>query len=422
VDPDLMASALLRWAEVRFEAGAADDVDAVERGRALLTGEPRRTADGDLTAESLRAHAISWQWAAAHDDLALALRGAIADLQRHRDLGMDRPMPIIEAEVAYLLAWAGDHAGASHHAQAAMEAAGLVGTREGRSAALGAIGVAAVLDGDLDAAVEAARAGLDMAADPPDWLDARHEANLGAAALAAGDARKAAAVLGDLFDRFVALGARDATTHRIAGDLVEAAVAAGDLSRARSVVEVLEASTKVAPQPWVAVMALRGRALVQAAEGDLDAAARTVAAALEAAAGLPMPVERGRTELIAGRIARRRKEKRRAAEHLDRAVGDFRAVGAGAWLAIAEADQARLGRRRGGNDELTETEARVARLAAAGMTNREVGEAAFLTPKSVEGVLGRVYAKLGIRSRAELGAWLAGQDGLSAAKTGPHDP
>ena len=43
------------------------------------------------------------------------------------------------------------------------------------------------------------------------------------------------------------------------------------------------------------------------------------------------------------------------------------------------------------------------------MTNREVGEAAFLTPKSVEGVLARVYGKLGIRSRAELGAWLANQ-------------
>ena len=48
-------------------------------------------------------------------------------------------------------------------------------------------------------------------------------------------------------------------------------------------------------------------------------------------------------------------------------------------------------------------EERVAELAASGLTNREVGRAAFLAPKSVEGVLARVYAKLGIRSRAELG-------------------
>ena len=81
------------------------------------------------------------------------------------------------------------------------------------------------------------------------------------------------------------------------------------------------------------------------------------------------------------------------------------------------------GRRRGGDDGLTETEDRVARLAAAGMTNREVGEAAFLTAKSVEGVLARVYGKLGIRSRAELGAWLAGQDAdVGAARvTGRED-
>jgi DNA-binding NarL/FixJ family response regulator len=49
----------------------------------------------------------------------------------------------------------------------------------------------------------------------------------------------------------------------------------------------------------------------------------------------------------------------------------------------------------------------VAELAAGGLTNREVGEAAFLSPKTVEKVLSRVYRKLGIRSRAELGARMA---------------
>ena len=53
-------------------------------------------------------------------------------------------------------------------------------------------------------------------------------------------------------------------------------------------------------------------------------------------------------------------------------------------------------------DDLTETEARAAQLAADGRTNREIGYELFLTPKSVEGVLGRVYGKLGIRRRAEL--------------------
>ena len=65
---------------------------------------------------------------------------------------------------------------------------------------------------------------------------------------------------------------------------------------------------------------------------------------------------------------------------------------------------ARLGLRHGGPGELTETERRIAELAATGMTNRQVAEAAFVSPKTVEANLARVYRKLGIRSRAELGA------------------
>ena len=49
----------------------------------------------------------------------------------------------------------------------------------------------------------------------------------------------------------------------------------------------------------------------------------------------------------------------------------------------------------------------VARLAARGMTNRQVAEALVMSPKSIDAVLGRVYGKLGIRSRAELGARIA---------------
>ena len=91
------------------------------------------------------------------------------------------------------------------------------------------------------------------------------------------------------------------------------------------------------------------------------------------------------------------------------AAGAARGARVLAWLAIARSEATRLGQRAVEDpDALTETEDQVARLAAAGRTNREVAEAVFLTPKSVEGVLSRVYSKLGIRSRAELGAWFAG--------------
>ena len=176
------------------------------------------------------------------------------------------------------------------------------------------------------------------------------------------------------------------------------------------VVDALQTSARQVPRPWVLTNAARGRALLRAADGDLDAAVTAVAEALREAALLPMPFERARTELIAGRIARRRKSKREAMSHLDRARAIFDELGARAWIEITDAELARMGRRAASSDTLTETETVVARLAARGLTNRQVGEAAFLTPKSVEGVLARAYGKLGIRSRAELGAWLRSQE------------
>ena len=60
-----------------------------------------------------------------------------------------------------------------------------------------------------------------------------------------------------------------------------------------------------------------------------------------------------------------------------------------------------------GVHELTATEREVARLAAGGMTNRQVADAMVISPKTVDGALTRVYGKLDIHSRAELGAWIA---------------
>ena len=60
-------------------------------------------------------------------------------------------------------------------------------------------------------------------------------------------------------------------------------------------------------------------------------------------------------------------------------------------------------------DEFTESERRVAELAASGLTNRDVAARLFMSPKTVEAHLSRVYRKLGIRSRAELGARMSDQ-------------
>jgi len=68
--------------------------------------------------------------------------------------------------------------------------------------------------------------------------------------------------------------------------------------------------------------------------------------------------------------------------------------------------------------DLTETERRVAELAATGLSSREIAERAFMAPKTVGNVLSRVYEKLGIHSRAELGARL----GRGPDAGGPSEP
>jgi DNA-binding NarL/FixJ family response regulator len=77
------------------------------------------------------------------------------------------------------------------------------------------------------------------------------------------------------------------------------------------------------------------------------------------------------------------------------------------WSERACEELLRIGLRRAAPGELTESERRVAELAASGLTNREVAARLFISPKTVEANVARVYRKLGIRSRAELGARLA---------------
>ncbi len=81
-----------------------------------------------------------------------------------------------------------------------------------------------------------------------------------------------------------------------------------------------------------------------------------------------------------------------------------------------EAEERRLGGRRGTSDELTGTEARVAELAGQGLRNAEIAAQLYVTPKTVEATLSRVYRKLGIRSRTELAGRLAAAsaDGTAA--------
>jgi DNA-binding CsgD family transcriptional regulator len=196
---------------------------------------------------------------------------------------------------------------------------------------------------------------------------------------------------------------------KLGGDQVEAALAIGDMDRAAAVVARLDEAAAVAPTPWVLAVGGRSAGLLAAARGDLDAGIEHLRTAMRDHDQLPMPFERGRTLLALGRLHRRRKEKRLADEHLRAAFATFTELGAATWAQLAREELARVGRRPSAPSSLTATERRVAELAAAGLSSRQVAERAFLAPKTVGNVLGRVYDKLGIHSRAELGALMAAE-------------
>ncbi len=118
-------------------------------------------------------------------------------------------------------------------------------------------------------------------------------------------------------------------------------------------------------------------------------------------------MELARTQTALGFALRRAGLRTAAGEVLRAALDSAHHCGAERTAARAEAELQALGarpRRRAssGLDALTPSEARVAEQAAAGMTNREIAQALFVTSKTVENQLSRVYQKLGIRGRDEL--------------------
>jgi DNA-binding NarL/FixJ family response regulator len=125
-------------------------------------------------------------------------------------------------------------------------------------------------------------------------------------------------------------------------------------------------------------------------------------AALSHHARLPQPFELARTQLIRGSLLRRLKAKREARAALNESLLIFDRLGARLWSERARAELGRIGGRAPSAEGLAPTEAAVARFAADGYGNQEIADALFVSVKTVEGHLTRIYDKLGVRSRGEL--------------------
>ncbi len=178
--------------------------------------------------------------------------------------------------------------------------------------------------------------------------------------------------------------------------------------------EVAVARRWGAPRPIG--VALRGLGLVAADPGERLAHLQASVDVLDGSEGR---LDLCTSQVELGAALRRAGQRSDARERLLLALGLAQAIGSRALARRAEeelrAAGARLRRRaRSGVDSLTPSELRVAEMAAAGMTNREIAEALFVTVKAVQWHLRHVYQKLDASSREELPAALAAPAGVSA--------
>jgi DNA-binding CsgD family transcriptional regulator len=189
-------------------------------------------------------------------------------------------------------------------------------------------------------------------------------------------------------------------------DAIEAFIATGATDRAARLTNAFNRFGRDVNRPWALARSGRCRALLEAAAGNLESALAAAEQALVDHEPLPIPLELGRTLLVLGQIQRRRGERKAARETFQRAHAIFARIGASLWFEKAAAEIARIGVRRAPKD-LTESESRVAELAAQGLSNPEIAGRLFMSRRTVEANLSRAYGKLGIRSRAELGTTMA---------------
>jgi DNA-binding CsgD family transcriptional regulator len=208
-------------------------------------------------------------------------------------------------------------------------------------------------------------------------------------------------------------GIRELLVEALAND-IEALVALGWVDEAATELDELSQLARDLDRPHLSALEARSRGLVAAAGARLD----TAAAELERARDLleamepPWLFELGKTLVALGTVQRRVRRKQSAQATLRRALEIFDRLGARLWADRARAELARIGGRPIRTGSLTDTERRIAECVAGGCTNAEAARVLFMSPKTVEWNLSKIYKKLHVRSRAELAAKLAKESAI----------
>jgi DNA-binding CsgD family transcriptional regulator/energy-coupling factor transporter ATP-binding protein EcfA2 len=409
-DPVTESMALAVKAMIARLTGRPDH--RVHLARALALPEP--ALDGRL---HLSPRFVAALFAVFDDRLDDARRDLLAMLAR-TERGTGEEVVAVLRSLSEVSARLGRCADALHFADRAIRIAEQSGLSPGPGWYNGAI--AELAGGSVTRAAAYAERGVRACEQEGDsiFLE-RHLHVLGQARLRAGDVAGAVEALRRVADLARVRGVSPPPVLRWHGDLASALAAGGRVEEAARVIRSARAALAPADRGRATAAHLdRAQAVLSAARGDVGPAVELLDRATHVFDALRQPLEVGHCLLIRGRIERSRRRHAAARSAGAQALAVFTRCAARPWM--EQAGRTVAGSPYAGEPAavdvapdpagalamLTATEERVARLVAAGASNREVAAALFLSVKTVEASLTRIYRKFAVRSRTQLGSRL----------------
>ncbi|MBT1090307.1 AAA family ATPase [Streptomyces sp. Tu102] len=377
----------------------------VEEGRELLL-RSRDALHGGWALEERQCgvqigQALSW---VEEDDAARDVLGAVVEESRRAGTPVLLPYALVgRSAVEWWSHWAAARADATEGLRWAQE----LGHVMVAGYALTLLAQLAAVRGDQEGCEEHVARYERTCGGKVRGLEMSAAAALGSAALAVGDVTVGRAEL----ERALTLGEEMELTNPelmpFLADLAEARVRTGDRDAAQLLGAWLERSARTTGLAWPAAAHARCRAVL--AESP-DEAHAWLAEGEQAHARRAMPFELARIRLAGGAALRRLRRPAEARDPLLSAHREFVLLGASSWVVAAATELAAAGHRFvpcGGPEQpavelLTAQELQVARAIGEGLSNAEAATTLFLSRKTVEAYLTRIYRKLGVRSRSDL--------------------
>ncbi|MGW6710357.1 helix-turn-helix transcriptional regulator, partial [Streptomyces sp. NPDC054956] len=398
----LQAAALTMRARMERVLGAADDAGST-LDRALALGIPPQHSGIRNSAQYLAArHAV-------FDDRLREARERLVELLALAEHEGDAEDLV---DIWRSLAEADSRLGACGPALAWADQAVRLSTTAGLS--MGPAWYTAALTqsaaGSFAAALRTASCGARASQEEGDGLYvSRNLWIMGAVQLHTGDVTGAVASLSAVAEAERHVPSADPGMFRWQPDAVEALTCAGHLDVARALLSRAHpTTTPPGPDSGPRSALDRARGLLLARTGAGEEASEVLRGAAAAFARLGLPLEEARTLLALGRVERSRRRQAAARAAWEAAMAVFEDTGARPWQELTRELLARAAGPASATGRLTESESRLADLICQGATNQQAAQHMFISVKTVEGMLSRVYRKLGVRSRTQLAAALAG--------------